>query len=71
MKIDREKFGLEFYTEAEMADILNIHANTLKRNRCIGTNHPPFKKIGRMVIYPKQEYLKWIQAIPLTRAVAQ
>lgn len=61
----------EFYTEAEMAEMLRIRRATLIKNRCLGRAHPPFKKIGRQILYPKLEYAKWVQGIELKRAIGE
>lgn len=53
----------EFYTEQEMAELLGYKLSTMKKNRCMGTNHPPFMKLGGRIVYPKEDYRKWVQGL--------
>lgn len=59
----------EVFTEVEIASLLGLQLKTLKKNRCLGKGHPPYKKLGRRIVYPKLEFKKWYDAIPLTREV--
>lgn len=44
----------QYYTEAEMAEILRITVKKLRSRRSRGTNHPPYVEIARgQILYPK------------------
>lgn len=49
----------DYFTEEEMAGILRVKASTLKQNRCLKKNHPPFVKVGNSILYPKIDFKKW------------
>lgn len=54
----------EYYTEAEMANMLRIDVKTLKSRRSRGTNHPPYVEITRgHVLYPKEPVEKWLSTL--------
>lgn len=55
----------DFYSEAEMASILRKKRSTLQKDRSLGKNHPPYKKIGGIVLYPKKDFEKWMNDHPL------
>lgn len=57
----------DFYTEDEMCKLLNYKQTTLRKNRCIRKNHPPFMKLGNQIIYPKREYLRWVHSKAVER----
>lgn len=59
----------DLMSEAEVASILGYKATTLRKNRCLGINHPPFIKIGGLVFYPRKEVMQWIKSFPLKRAM--
>jgi hypothetical protein len=50
----------DFYSEEEMAEMLRISKPTLQSRRSRGQNHPPFKKIGKVVLYPKKSFVAWV-----------
>jgi|GEM_PF-6581746 len=49
----------DYFSEEEMAAILRIKKATLKQNRCLKKNHPPFVKVGNSILYPKSEFSSW------------
>jgi phage pi2 protein 07 len=51
-----------YYSEKEMADLLDLEKDSLAKNRSIGRNHPPYIKIGAMVCYPKDEFERWMRS---------
>jgi hypothetical protein len=55
----------EFYNEEEMAEILRIDVPKLRSRRHCGTNHPPYQKIGRDTLYPKEQVHKWLSGLPV------
>lgn len=59
----------DFYIEKEMAEILGYSMVTMKKNRCLGIKHPPYKKLGCRIVYPKTEYTKWEKGIVLETAI--
>lgn len=61
----------DYYTEEEMMEILGYKKPTMQKRRSLGLHHPPFKKLGGRIVYPKVEYRKWEQAIPLQVAIAR
>lgn len=58
----------ELLSEAEAAEIIQYSPMTLRKNRCIGKNHPPFVKIGRKVLYPRKEIVAWLKSHEIKRA---
>ncbi len=48
-----------YFSEQEMAEILDSTIGTLRKNRCIGKNHPPFIKNGRKTLYPVNLFDQW------------
>lgn len=55
----------EYYSEAEMAEILRVDPKTLRSRRSRGTNHPPYVVIGRQTLYPKDLVQKYLDALPV------
>jgi hypothetical protein len=58
-----------FFTEKEMADLLELSVNTLRKKLCIGEELPPAKKQGRKTVFPKAAYFEWFNKKPsITKA---
>jgi hypothetical protein len=53
---------IDQFSEVEMAAELKIPLKTLRSRRSRGTNHPPYRQIGRDVYYPKDLYEKWLNS---------
>jgi len=55
---------LRMYTEEEVSVILQVSLSQLRKWRMARNSHkaqgPPFKKIGRLVRYPEQALLEYI-----------
>ena len=60
---------LPYFDEEEMARLLCKAVPTLRSDRCRGRNHPPTRKLGRLVVYPKRDFWKWWEAQPLEREI--
>lgn len=60
----------EYLTEDQVADILLIKKSTLQKNRSLGRNHPPYKKIGARVFYPRKEFDRWFNDQRLHKEIA-
>lgn len=60
----------DFYTDEQVAEFLGITKHSLAKRRCAGRAHPPFKKLGRKIIYPKKEFHSWLNAQPIKKAIA-
>ena len=56
----------EFYSEQEMAEILRIEVKTLRSRRARGTDHPPYIRIGRDTLYPKEPVQRYLDSRPMT-----
>ena len=59
----------DYFTEKELAVILRMSPNTLQKNRSLGKGHPPFIKVGKMVLYPRKEFDAWIKSHRLIREI--
>lgn len=57
----------QVFTEAEVAKFLGLTISTLYKKRCLGVEHPPFKKIGGKTVYPVDEFYEWWESLPLRR----
>lgn len=55
----------QYFKEDEMCRLLDIEMPTLQSRRSRGNDHPPYIKIGRQVLYPKDKYVAWLKAQPL------
>lgn len=60
----------DFYTDEEVAQFLGVKKTTLAKMRCAGRGHPPFKKFGRKIRYPKKEFHAWVNSQPIRKAIA-
>lgn len=61
---------LDFLTDSDIAEYLRLKVSTVKKNRSIGINHPPFIKIGGRILYPKKEFEHWIKSLELQREIS-
>lgn len=52
----------DYYVEEEVAELLGLAPRTLQKNRCERRRHPPFKKIGGKIYYPKKEFHLWFDS---------
>lgn len=59
----------DYFTEKELAEVLRLSPLTLQKNRCLGKGHPPFIKIGRLVLYPKKEFNSWMSGQRVIREI--
>lgn len=59
----------DFYSEHEMAQILNIKLRTLRLRIGTGTEHPPYIEIGRERLFPKDLFREWARKRPLVYEV--
>lgn len=57
----------DYYTEVQMAERLGITPARLKSRRFHGRNHPPYVRIGWVILYPKSEFWNWMAAQKLRR----
>lgn len=59
-----ERHSLRMYTEEEVSEMLQISLSQLRKWRMKQNGHgpqgPPFKKIGRLVRYPEQGLIEYI-----------
>jgi predicted DNA-binding transcriptional regulator AlpA len=53
--------GISYLTQQEVADHLRLSPRTLERHRLTGTG-PKFVKIGRRVVYRRQDIEAWAGA---------
>jgi phage pi2 protein 07 len=51
-----------YYSEEEVAAFLKKKKDSLAKDRYVGSNHPPYIKIGAMVCYPKDEFERWLRS---------
>jgi hypothetical protein len=51
----------DFYTEEQLANEINRSARTIARMREAGVG-PPWKRLGKIIIYPKNAAKEWIHA---------
>lgn len=51
----------DYLTDEDVAEILRLEVSTVKKNRRIGKNHPPFIKIGARILYPRDQFEKWLK----------
>jgi len=59
----KSRYGFsDFYSEDEMARFLGVTVETLRKRRCAGKNHPPFVSIGNGVVFPKDEFDRWVRS---------
>lgn len=59
-----------YFTEAEVCEVLGIKLVTMKSRRSRGDGFPPFVKIGRKILYPKEEFSKWIKNQVVQREIS-
>lgn len=52
----------EYFTEDEVAQALGITRERLQVRRSLGENHPPYVKIGRKILYPKTDFVRWFKS---------
>lgn len=53
-----------------MAGMLLLTEGTLRKNRSLGKDHPPFIRLSdRRVLYPKKEFERWLESRPLIREI--
>jgi hypothetical protein len=52
---DKELFG-DYYTEDQMAKLLNLSVRSLRNRHAARKNHPPRTPEG---LYPKKEFAAW------------
>jgi predicted DNA-binding transcriptional regulator AlpA len=57
----------DYLSENEVAEILRLKVSTLKKNRSLGVDHPPFLRIGKRVYYPLKEFKEWMEGHILHR----
>lgn len=50
----------KYIREAEAADIVGLAPSTLTRYRSTGDG-PPFVKVGRVIRYPEDKLLEWLE----------
>lgn len=60
----------DYYTDEEVAAFMLITKGSLAKKRCAGRGHPPYKKIGRQILYPKKEFHAWLNSQPVRKAIA-
>ena len=60
-----------FYYEWEMAVLQETTVRTLQRKRFEGKDHPPYKRVMGKVVYPINEYRKWIARHETKREVCE
>lgn len=51
----------EYFTEEEVCKALGIALVTLRSKRCAETDHPKVIRRGRMVLYPKKDFIAWFR----------
>lgn len=55
----------EYFTEIEMSSLLGVIKSTLQKRRCMGSDHPPFIKVGKQILYPKHLAKAWLKNQPV------
>lgn len=61
----------DFFREEEVCEILGVKKITMQRRRCVGQGHPPFRKLGATVLYPKKEFWEWLDTVaPIKREIS-
>jgi len=59
----------KYYDEEEICRFLGCNKRTLQTYRSNRTNHPPFIKLGNKILYPKDEFHRWLKDQPIFRAL--
>lgn len=52
----------QYMNEQEVAEVLDLKVTTMEKRRCIQKDHPPYIKVGATVLYPKAEFVKWLNS---------
>ena len=49
-----------YLNQKDIAKILNIKVSTLNHWRCVKRYEIPYIKLGRVIVYPESEFIKWL-----------
>lgn len=60
----------EYYSEEEVTEFLGIAISTIRFQRSVGRNHPPYVKIGKKTLYPKKDFDAWVKSHKTQKAIA-
>jgi hypothetical protein len=59
----------DYYSEEEVCIFLGLNKRSLQTKRSMGKNHPPFRKFGKTIRYPKKEFHRWSDSQELRVAI--
>lgn len=52
----------KYLTQKEVSKILNIQVQTLNHWRCTNKHIIPYIKLGRVILYPLDQFYEWLNS---------
>jgi predicted DNA-binding transcriptional regulator AlpA len=57
----------DFMVPKELARLLRTTKQALATQRCLRREHPPYVKIGKRILYPRDAVLAWLDSHQVNR----